>query len=1117
MPRAHRFPDIATTVTNSSRLLILLGLLLCPLPATAHICWVYSESQPPKLFLDCAGVSPTTVREEHGHWHCNFPAADTDAWGLNFIGFHRQFIFDFDIFRLSLGTDRLRVWDAAPNDPIPGNDEDYVTAFTHCFTDAGAGCVDDNTQRAAGALCAGCINLPADLVGPSNLGDYANLGAVGARLQFSGWHGSFHCGAAAAGGGACSGDNPCGAYVAGVCDNVGNTWTTTHDPAFWMGHKMLDEVARDWQELKAADVVVVMDVSGSMDDNCPGGTADPGDTPCKLNDAIEAAKLFASLVQDDRPGSVDEHKIGLVTFATTATARLGGVLVGAPGIVTEGGGEETPYESALAAVGAGGATSIGDGITKGLDVLATGSNVHKALLILSDGEENTAPFIQDIRDAGALGTTQVCAIGFGGAFADPDDKLRSLAEDFGGVFLTDQDYSESPILLEKFFVDSFGQIYDDVLSEDPILILPAGKAATASTCVDVCGSDERLTIVLGRDRQQSSCDLRLVVETPSGKLVDLNDPAIEQSHDRSWHFVRIPLPYRGEGAGRWCATGVRPQRIFTHGFTTDAYANFSEGVSLVRREIHRLFPYGVANALYYEDGSITGTSAYATALQAELAAGTIQSVVKAATAVQFNSLLTQSWGLIVFARQMNRQAQAFDSALAGRLCQGQRALITDLWTPTTSANPVLVCAGATPGTPLNWLNVVGDGLLVQGVIPLRNPGYNVLSISLTPATGSGPWIVQALNEAQTGSIIGNGSTCASQTYFISALTRGFGKVRAAAIRPRVGLGDKILASYRMTQLTRPVRNWDAVSATVTLRRPGGVPAEVYPLFDDGTNGDVIPHDDYWEVEIPVAAQTAGPHLLHAEFELTKDGCTIHREVESTVMAQPDPQTCLRTICPPPRPARAGQAVGVLTCAVNLCRPDDLIEVVLSDSRGWLCLQNADGSVVPVGTSYTFQVSVLGHKEGECFLQVGDKRLVVCVPPSAIPGQEDALAYQIRSLRSTTQPVQHCQSAVRVANQATDAPVATVPTVFSLRVQSTAGSSLYQFELTLPQAAPTRLKLYDARGRQVATVLDGDLGAGVHTATWRGTDDRGASLAAGVYYYHLTSGPNETTGSVLVLR
>jgi hypothetical protein len=52
----------------------------------------------------------------------------------------------------------------------------------------------------------------------------------------------------------------------------------------------------------------------------------------------------------------------------------------------------------------------------------------------------------------------------------------------------------------------------------------------------------------------------------------------------------------------------------------------------------------------------------------------------------------------------------------------------------------------------------------------------------------------------------------------------------------------------------------------------------------------------------------------------------------------------------------------------------------------------------------------------------------------------------------------------------------------------------RFEFALPRAAHVRLRAFDVRGREVATLADGDYPAGRHAATW----DR-ANAAAGVYF------------------
>ncbi len=66
--------------------------------------------------------------------------------------------------------------------------------------------------------------------------------------------------------------------------------------------------------------------------------------------------------------------------------------------------------------------------------------------------------------------------------------------------------------------------------------------------------------------------------------------------------------------------------------------------------------------------------------------------------------------------------------------------------------------------------------------------------------------------------------------------------------------------------------------------------------------------------------------------------------------------------------------------------------------------------------------------------------------------------------------------------------------------------------TLPAAGRAMLSVHDARGRRVSTLMDAELGAGDHTATWRGHGADGRRAPAGVYFARL-----EFAGETRVLK
>jgi hypothetical protein len=68
------------------------------------------------------------------------------------------------------------------------------------------------------------------------------------------------------------------------------------------------------------------------------------------------------------------------------------------------------------------------------------------------------------------------------------------------------------------------------------------------------------------------------------------------------------------------------------------------------------------------------------------------------------------------------------------------------------------------------------------------------------------------------------------------------------------------------------------------------------------------------------------------------------------------------------------------------------------------------------------------------------------------------------------------------------------------------------KFTIAQTGMTTLKVYDVMGREVATLLNESLAAGVHSIKLDGTN-----LSSGTYLYVLTSGGHRLTGKMLLLK
>ena len=134
--------------------------------AIAGFCWGYSQYTPatnPDVSgnplpwdttcfdgFDSPVIAPVSqlIRETHRNWHCSnggvqgSPIA-SDLYGRAFLAFHRQFILDFNNWRLDNTTlGRLEIWDPFQDALVPGDAETTTddpatpasdeSMFTHC-------------------------------------------------------------------------------------------------------------------------------------------------------------------------------------------------------------------------------------------------------------------------------------------------------------------------------------------------------------------------------------------------------------------------------------------------------------------------------------------------------------------------------------------------------------------------------------------------------------------------------------------------------------------------------------------------------------------------------------------------------------------------------------------------------------------------------------------------------------------------------------------------------------------------------------------------------------------------------------------------------------------------
>jgi hypothetical protein len=111
-------------------------------------------------------------------------------------------------------------------------------------------------------------------------------------------------------------------------------------------------------------------------------------------------------------------------------------------------------------------------------------------------------------------------------------------------------------------------------------------------------------------------------------------------------------------------------------------------------------------------------------------------------------------------------------------------------------------------------------------------------------------------------------------------------------------------------------------------------------------------------------------------------------------------------------------------------------------------------------------------------------------------------YMIRAVVDTT----YCAGVVPFGES--DLTVRVSPNPFTDRVM---------IDFALSRATEVNLSIYDVTGKLVCEIADGICPAGVNSVSWNGTDGKGSTTGAGIYFYRFSSGTCTHTGKLSLLR
>jgi hypothetical protein len=284
-------------------------------------------------------------------------------------------------------------------------------------------------------------------------------------------------------------------------------------------------------------VVMVLDQSGSMEFN--SGLAAVG-LPLR-NDVLKfAAPPFVEVIQQN-------NGIGFVAFDHDAYDRMNVGTVGAA----------NPFDPTRVAAknvitahtpNPNGSTSIGDGVERAHNMLQpVAAFDHKAMLVLTDGEENTAKFLSDVQP---LINERVFAIGLGTAEEVNPVALTDLTNETGGyILLTGAMGPDNLFRLSKYYLQILAGVTNSNIVLDPEGYLGVGQKHRIAFVLNE--ADITSDVILLSDAPPAA--FQFVVEAPGGGLIDPAtagaNPTVEFVQGTNVTFYRLTLPVVIGGTG----------------------------------------------------------------------------------------------------------------------------------------------------------------------------------------------------------------------------------------------------------------------------------------------------------------------------------------------------------------------------------------------------------------------------------------------------------------------------------------------------------------------------------------------------------------------------------------
>jgi M6 family metalloprotease-like protein len=272
------------------------------------------------------------------------------------------------------------------------------------------------------------------------------------------------------------------------------------------------------------DVVLLIDRTGSM-------------AGSKIDAARNASKQFVDFMRIN-------DMIGVVSFNTSATTNF-------PLTTISSSDTKTQAKAAIDAINAGGNTSIAVGLQRAQEQLTTlGQASHPwAIILLSDGQENTTPWVASVLPGIVSSKTVVYTIGLGSG-AD-EALLMDIAVQTGGTY----NFAPGPEQLAAIYNTIVGEVTNQQTLLSETGTAQAGVIDTKSVVVDSTISEATFSI----SWSNSATTISLQLRKPDGTIIDpstaSSDPNIDYSSGATFAYYRVRTPTLLPGVWQMQITG----------------------------------------------------------------------------------------------------------------------------------------------------------------------------------------------------------------------------------------------------------------------------------------------------------------------------------------------------------------------------------------------------------------------------------------------------------------------------------------------------------------------------------------------------------------------------------